>query len=153
MIARSAGLAQLPQEQDLAVRAAHALRRRCGTHIGVDIAIEKRIPAGAGLGGGSSDAATVLVALNELWELGLAVDELAAIGLAVGADVQASVVWKFTPMIVGRVGYQCIFIDGLALGSDNFSRNAPLLSTGHTEIENTGQLTLHGPFAGLTVTW
>jgi 4-diphosphocytidyl-2-C-methyl-D-erythritol kinase len=72
---------------DLAVRAAEALRAASGTHLGVDIAIDKRIPLGGGLGGGSSDAATTLVALNELWGTGLDADALATIGLGIGADV------------------------------------------------------------------
>ena len=77
----------VPAESDLAVRAAGALRAACGVHCGVSIAIDKRIPIGAGLGGGSSDAATVLVALNEIWKTGLTVDALAQIGLGMGADV------------------------------------------------------------------
>ena len=57
------------------------------THQGVEIRLNKRIPAGAGLGGGSSDAATTLHALNRLWKLSFDVDQLAAIGLTLGADV------------------------------------------------------------------
>lgn len=72
---------------DLAMRAATALRDASGTRLGADIDIDKRVPAGGGLGGGSSDAATTLVALNELWETGLDDDALAAIGLDLGADV------------------------------------------------------------------
>jgi 4-diphosphocytidyl-2-C-methyl-D-erythritol kinase len=86
-IVRSAGLEAVPPEQDLAVRAARLLQRRCGSGKGVEIAVDKRIPAGGGLGGGSSDAASVLVALNRLWDTGLAVGELAALGLELGADV------------------------------------------------------------------
>jgi len=86
-IVRVSGLADVPPEQDLAVRAAIELRRASGTTRGVDIAIDKRIPAGGGLGGGSSDAATVLVALNALWKTGLSQDHLAQIGLTLGADV------------------------------------------------------------------
>jgi 4-diphosphocytidyl-2-C-methyl-D-erythritol kinase len=74
-------------ESDLAVRAARALREATGSCRGVDIAIDKRIPIGGGLGGGSSDAATVLVGLNALWETQLDDDALAAIGIALGADV------------------------------------------------------------------
>lgn len=74
-------------EDDLAVRAARALRAASGTHWGADIAIDKRIPRGGGLGGGSSDAATALVALNLLWGTGLDEDALADIGLGLGADV------------------------------------------------------------------
>ena len=74
-------------EGDLAVRAAVALREVAGVQRGVEIAIDKRIPQGGGLGGGSSDAATVLVALDALWGLGLGEERLAAIGLGLGADV------------------------------------------------------------------
>ena len=73
--------------------------------------------------------------------------------MALGADVEGSLVWKFTPAIVARIGYQCIFINGLALASDNFARNAPLIVTGNTEVFRDGHLAFHGPFAGLTVTW
>lgn len=74
-------------EEDLAVRAARALVGEVGGVPGVDIAVVKRIPAGGGFGGGSSDAATVLRALDWLWGLGLGEDRLARIGLSLGADV------------------------------------------------------------------
>ncbi|MBC7161604.1 MAG: 4-(cytidine 5'-diphospho)-2-C-methyl-D-erythritol kinase [Immundisolibacter sp.] len=77
----------VPPQQDLCVRAAQALRAHTGCRLGVDIELSKRIPMGGGLGGGSSDAATTLLALNRLWRLDLPRDELAAIGLALGADV------------------------------------------------------------------
>lgn len=86
-IVRVSGLADVPPEQDLAVRAAIELRRASGSTRGAEIAIDKRIPTGGGLGGGSSDAATVLVVLNVLWKTGLSQDDLAQIGLALGADV------------------------------------------------------------------
>ncbi|NOY73205.1 MAG: 4-(cytidine 5'-diphospho)-2-C-methyl-D-erythritol kinase [Gammaproteobacteria bacterium] len=75
------------EEQDLSIRAAQLLRQMSGTPHGVDISINKVLPMGAGLGGGSSDAATVLVALNHLWKLGLTKDDLATLGLQLGADV------------------------------------------------------------------
>ncbi|MEX2524989.1 MAG: 4-(cytidine 5'-diphospho)-2-C-methyl-D-erythritol kinase [Gammaproteobacteria bacterium] len=75
------------EEEDLTVRAARALQEATGTDAGVRMRIDKRIPAGGGLGGGSSDAATTLVALNRLWALELPEDELARIGLELGADV------------------------------------------------------------------
>jgi len=78
---------QAPIEQDLCLRAAHALKQRVGSPLGADIELVKRIPVGGGLGGGSSDAGTVLVALNELWGAGLGVGELAGIGATLGADV------------------------------------------------------------------
>ena len=74
-------------EDDLAVRAAHALRQASGTSLGATISVTKRIPAGSGLGGGSSDAATTLIALNRLWNLNLPRTKLSAIGLQLGADV------------------------------------------------------------------
>lgn len=77
----------VPSEQDLAVRAARRLQEASGTRLGADIEVEKRIPMGGGLGGGSSDAATVLIALDRLWGTGVPGDRLAAIGLALGADV------------------------------------------------------------------
>jgi 4-diphosphocytidyl-2-C-methyl-D-erythritol kinase len=85
-IERIAGPAEIPAESDIAVKAARALAK--GRDVaGVGIELLKRIPVQGGLGGGSSDAATVLVALNQLWQLQLSVDELAGIGLTLGADV------------------------------------------------------------------
>jgi 4-diphosphocytidyl-2-C-methyl-D-erythritol kinase len=72
---------------DLAVRAALALRQATGCRLGASIRVTKNIPAGSGMGGGSSDAATTLIALNRLWGLGLARPALAAIALPLGADV------------------------------------------------------------------
>jgi 4-diphosphocytidyl-2-C-methyl-D-erythritol kinase len=86
-IERVAGSDAINPEKDLAVRAARALQAATGTRRGVEIKVDKRIPAGAGLGGGSSDAATALVALNALWKTGLPRERLAEIGLALGADV------------------------------------------------------------------
>ncbi|NYZ61687.1 4-(cytidine 5'-diphospho)-2-C-methyl-D-erythritol kinase [Luteimonas deserti] len=77
----------LAAEDDLVVRAAIAIQRATNVGQGVDIRVEKRIPSGAGLGGGSSDAATVLRALDQLWGCDLGPDRLAALGLALGADV------------------------------------------------------------------
>lgn len=75
------------EADDLAVRAAVLLKNHTNVAQGADITVEKRIPAGGGFGGGSSDAATVLVALNALWETGLDEDALAGLGLQLGADV------------------------------------------------------------------
>lgn len=77
----------VPPEDDLTVRAARLLQAETGCHDGVTIALEKQLPMGGGLGGGSSDAATTLLALNHLWRLGLPRERLQAIGLALGADV------------------------------------------------------------------
>jgi 4-diphosphocytidyl-2-C-methyl-D-erythritol kinase len=86
-IRRIDGPEGVPAEDDLAIRAARLLQARTGTSWGADIAVEKRIPLGGGLGGGSSDAATALVGLNHLWSTGLGEDALAALGLELGADV------------------------------------------------------------------
>lgn len=75
------------EADDLAVRAALLLQAETSCPQGARIEVKKRIPAGAGLGGGSSDAATVLLALNRLWGCGLDIDELASIGIRLGADV------------------------------------------------------------------
>ena len=77
----------VPTENDLIVQAATSLRAHVAIQAGVDIEVEKRIPMGGGLGGGSSDAATALVALNYLWNCGLSIDELAELGRTLGADV------------------------------------------------------------------
>lgn len=77
----------VPEEQDLCVRAARLLQSDTGCGLGADITVEKRIPMGGGLGGGSSDAATTLIALNRLWSLGLSRAHLMQLGLRLGADV------------------------------------------------------------------
>ena len=77
----------VPEEQDLCVRAARLLQRETGCVLGVDIVVEKRIPMGGGLGGGSSDAATTLIALNRLWSLWLSRERLMQFGLQLGAGV------------------------------------------------------------------
>ena len=79
--------AGVPASADLCVRAATLLRETTNCKAGVMIYNDKRLPLGGGLGGGSSDAATTLLVLNRLWGLGLAPDELARLGLSLGADV------------------------------------------------------------------
>jgi 4-diphosphocytidyl-2-C-methyl-D-erythritol kinase len=74
-------------EDDLTYRAARLLQRDAGVRLGASIALDKRIPIGAGMGGGSSDAASVLLALNRLWKAGLTRDELMRLGLKLGADI------------------------------------------------------------------
>lgn len=87
VIERAADLPGVPADDDLCVRAARLLANRAGTRPGVAIGLTKRLPMQGGVGGGSSDAATVLVALNQLWGLGFSTDELARLGLSLGADV------------------------------------------------------------------
>ena len=86
-IVRANDVAGVAVADDLALRAAHALRAATGAARGVTIGLDKRIPLGGGLGGGSSDAASVLLALNRLWSLALPRSELARIGARLGADV------------------------------------------------------------------
>jgi 4-diphosphocytidyl-2-C-methyl-D-erythritol kinase len=83
---RAADRLQLPAE-DLTVRAAKALQKATGTTLGVHISLEKRIPAEAGMGGGSSDAASCLLALQRLWGIHLPQKRLTALALSLGADV------------------------------------------------------------------
>ena len=86
-ILRGADVPGVPESADLTLRAAHALREAAATKRGAAITLAKRIPQGAGLGGGSSDAASVLLALNRLWALSMSRQDLAAIGVTLGADV------------------------------------------------------------------
>jgi 4-diphosphocytidyl-2-C-methyl-D-erythritol kinase len=103
---------------DLSRRAASLLQQYSGTSLGVDITLSKRLPTGGGLGGGSSDAATTLVALNRLWGAGLSMEQLAELGLRLGADVPVFVrghaAWaegvgeKLTPVTVDESWYVVI---------------------------------------------
>lgn len=80
-------IAGVPHDSNLIVRAARKLQEQSGCNQGVDIWLDKHLPMGGGIGGGSSDAATTLVGLNHLWQLGWDEDRLAALGLTLGADV------------------------------------------------------------------
>ena len=87
VIRRVAGPAEVAESDDLTVRAARALQAATGSPLGAEISIQKRIPMGGGLGGGSSDAATTLQVLNQLWKTGLDLPRMVAIGARLGADV------------------------------------------------------------------
>ena len=80
-------IADVPHDSNLIVRAARALKEASGSPLGVDIWLKKILPMGGGIGGGSSDAATTLLGLNHLWQLGWDEDRLAGLGLKLGADV------------------------------------------------------------------
>lgn len=120
-IRRPEGAAGVAPEDDLAVRAARCLQQASGCRLGAEIRVHKRIPAGGGLGGGSSDAATVLVALNRLWGLGWSLGQLAALGLQLGADVPVFVhgrtAWaegigeRLLPIAVPRAWYAVVCPD------------------------------------------
>jgi 4-diphosphocytidyl-2-C-methyl-D-erythritol kinase len=87
VIERLEGPADVSPEADLTVRAARALQAEAGVRLGASLRVIKRIPMGGGLGGGSSDAATALLALNQIWDCRLSVPELCDLGLALGSDV------------------------------------------------------------------
>ncbi len=93
-IRRLAGAAAVTPDSDLSLRAARLLQRRYKVERGVEISVDKRIPIGGGLGGGSSNAATSLLALNRLWQLDLPLPRLAQIGLELGADVPVFVMGR-----------------------------------------------------------
>jgi len=124
-ISRPSGPAGVAEAEDLTVRAARALRAATGTRLGAEIAIKKSIPIGGGLGGGSSDAATVLVALNHLWRTGLSLQEIAAIGAGLGADVPVFVAgrsaWaegigeKLTPVTLGTGAWYLVIFPGVGV--------------------------------------
>ncbi|MDR1662086.1 MAG: 4-(cytidine 5'-diphospho)-2-C-methyl-D-erythritol kinase, partial [Azoarcus sp.] len=86
-IRRVDDLPGVPEEADLTIRAARCLQQASGCKLGVDIAVHKRLPMGGGLGGGSSNAATALMALDRLWGTGFGCERLRELGLALGADV------------------------------------------------------------------
>jgi len=128
-----------PQE-DLVVRAARLLQERTGCRAGADIRVEKRLPMGGGLGGGSSDAATTLLALNRLWGTGLGERELMDLGLRLGADVplfvQGLAAWgegvgeELTPLDLERPWYlilspACQVSTGAVFEAEELTRNSP----------------------------
>lgn len=114
-ICRRNSLDGIPEKDDLVIKAACLLQKACDIDQGVTIEIDKRLPMGGGLGGGSSDAATTLVALNHYWCLHLSVDKLAQLGLQLGADVPVFIrgqnAWaegigeQLTPLILDEVWF------------------------------------------------
>ena len=142
-IERVAGPAGVPAESDLTLRAARALQRATGTPLGASLSVHKRIPIGGGLGGGSSDAATTLLALNELWETRLSLAELTSLGLPLGADVpvfvQGSSAWaegigeRLTPVAMPARWYAIVYpgvtvSTGEVFQSPELTRNSPLIT-------------------------
>ena len=133
-------LPSVPEATDLTVRAAKALQAASGVSQGVTLTLEKNLPMGGGLGGGSSDAATTLVGLNHLWGAGLSLEELKAIGLKLGADVpvfiQGQAAWAegvgedLTPLNLDESWYVVIVPDchvatGAVFGSPHLTRDNP----------------------------
>ena len=130
-------------EANLVVRAARRLQEATGCRLGVDLRLDKRLPQGGGLGGGSSDAATTLVALNRLWGTGLGEDELAALGLALGADVPVFVrgraAWgegvgeRLTPVTVPECWFlvltpPCVVTTADVFRHPELTRNSPSIT-------------------------
>jgi len=121
VVRRCRGLPGVAEREDLIWRAADLLRRESGCDLGADIDLDKRLPMGGGLGGGSSDAATVLVVLNRLWGLGFSTRRLADLGLGLGADVpvfvQGQAAWaegvgdEFTPLVLDEPWYLVLVPD------------------------------------------
>src|SRR6267154_5552486 len=142
-IERPVGPPEVPCEADLTVRAARALQSATGTHLGASLKVRKRIPQGGGLGGGSSDAATTLLALNVIWNCGLSLSELASLSRPLGADVpvfvQGSSAWaegvgeRLTPVTLPGKWYVVIY-PGVAMStrevfqSPELTRNSPLIT-------------------------
>jgi len=142
-IERPVGPPEVPCEADLTVRAARALQSATGTRLGASLKVRKRIPQGGGLGGGSSDAATTLLALNEMWNCGLSLSELASLSRPLGADVpvfvQGSSAWaegigeRLTPVTLPRTWYVVIY-PGVSMStrevfqSAELTRNSPLIT-------------------------
>ena len=142
-IRRLTPIASVAEDDDLTIRAARALQIAAGVDRGADIAVDKLLPMGAGLGGGSSDAATVLVALNHLWSAGLSEDELAELGLTLGADVPVFVrgraAWaegvgeRLTPVDLPEPWYvvavpPCHVATAAVFEAAELTRNAPPLT-------------------------
>ena len=135
-IVRRGGIHGLAHDNDLAVRAARLLAAACGTRFGVDIDIIKRIPVGGGLGGGSSNAATTLLALNRLWGVDWSVARLARLGLQLGADVPVFI--HGTPALAEGIGER---ITPIALPTCWYVVVAPPAIVPTTEIFGAPELT------------
>lgn len=158
VISRQSNWEGVAEADDLIVRAAKALQLEFSCQQGVDIHLEKKLSVGGGLGGGSSDAATTLVALNHLWDLGLSVDQLVDIGLKLGADVPVFVrgkaAWaegigeKLTPIDPRESWYlvikpDCCISTAEVFNSSDLTRNTPpirirdfLRDGGHNDCES-----------------
>ncbi len=140
LIERTGAVPGVPAEADLTVRAARLLQQTAGIRQGATIRIAKQLPMGGGLGGGSSDAATTLVALNHLWRAGLTLVKLAELGLTLGADVPVFVhgraAWaegvgeRLTPVDLAEPWFvvlvpACPVATGAVFKDPDLTRNSP----------------------------
>jgi len=124
-ITRPEGPAGVPESEDLVVRAARGLQQISGTSLGAEIVVKKRIPMGGGMGGGSSDAATTLLALNHLWGLGYPREKIMSFGSTLGADVPVFVAgrsaWaegigeRLTPVSLGADSWYLVIFPGVSV--------------------------------------
>jgi len=143
LIRRVTALPGVPEEADLAVRAARLLQDHTGCRLGVDIRLDKRLPMGGGLGGGSSDAATTFLALDSLWGTGLGQEGLMTLGLSLGADVpvflHGQAAWgegvgeKLTPIELPRPWYlvlapDCHVSTAAVFSDPELTRNSPSIT-------------------------
>ena len=141
IIAREGVVAGVAPEADLIIRAARLLQQVTETGYGATIRIDKRLPLGGGLGGGSSDAATTLAALNHIWQTGLSLAQLAQLGLQLGADVPVFVhgqaAWaegvgeRLTPVELPEPWFvvltpACQVSTGVVFNDPELTRNSPL---------------------------
>lgn len=140
VITRQPEIAGVAMEDDLVVRAAQALQAASGSTQGADIHLHKILPMGGGLGGGSSDAATTLVALNALWGCGFSEDQLAEMGLALGADVPVFV--RGRSAWAEGVGEALTPLD---LPETHFAVICPPVSVSTAEIFSAPELTRNTP--------
>ena len=137
-IKRIYGNEKIPPDKDLILRSAHALKKYSKTKSGVDIGVIKKIPSGGGLGGGSSNAATVLITLNELWNLKIPKSKLLEIGQTLGADVPVFVngysAWAegkgdiLTPINLPRYYYLVVSINKHISTQEIFTHKALTMS-------------------------
>ncbi|MBB6343244.1 4-diphosphocytidyl-2-C-methyl-D-erythritol kinase [Pseudomonas fluvialis] len=130
----------VPHDSNLIVRAARLLQQESGTALGADIWLDKRLPMGGGIGGGSSDAATTLVGLNHLWQTGLDEDRLAALGLRLGADVPVFV--RGRAAFAEGVGEQLLAVE---LSEPWFLVAVPQVFVSTAEVFSAPELTRNTP--------
>ena len=145
-IKRIYGNEKISPDKDLILRSAHTLKKYCETEAGVDIGVIKKIPIGGGLGGGSSNAATVLIALNDLWNLKLPKSELFDIGQTLGADVPVFVnghsAWAegkgdiLTPINLPRFFYLVVSINKHISTQEIFTHKALTMSPVQRKISD-----------------
>ena len=145
LLRRTTAIAGVEETDDLVIRAARLLRDESGIEAGADIAVEKRIPLGGGLGGGSSDAASTLVGLDRLWGLGMSTDRLAAVGVKLGADVPVFVrglaAWaegvgeRLAPVVLEQPWYVLLVLPFGVSTTEVF--NAPALTRNTPRIRMT----------------